>query len=674
VRARCLGIILVFGGAALAQDAAPKPLPERIREANARATRALAARAENLGLTGKAQPSKQGQAPPFAERTLLALALARAGGRDERAVAKDLLDRWWADARADRLGASANYELALGVSALEGLSLERLDDDQAHPTTVSRWEAAPIASDVLEKLAIATSVLLESRVVTASGKGCAWGYKVAPFPDRPRRSDPDAALPEGLRSNVFDHSNTQFSVLALHDAARAGIDIPREIAHAIGEHYATRGFEMIDEGRPLRWSYSQDGVASYPMTFGALSALAVARELGVPDRRQRTATKRGLTGMETHARALAAGPVRGLAYELYSLEKAFDLLDPGELDGTDWFSPLAENVLAAQDADGLWDGSAGYGTADSAFFVLFLARATVSRERVVDRRATRADPLPGEVFLPDGSLVDAVALVRAYAEHDSTRTRLAADGAIAALKAEGDGREACLLGPLADLLHASLGPRTQAARWLQDLAGRPLPETEAREGAATEERLEHACVMRDPAPLRSALDAGPLPLRAHAARGLATLGRKDAIGAIASAAGRLAADERLMASSAGGRTARAQADALAALLGVTLPALPARGPVAAPAFRAAIAAAHAAHVSLVEREVSEGLRAREAKDGPRSDRARARLRALGQPALERLVELAGQEEQATLAFGLLRALTGELIPDDLTAWRAFVRS
>src|SRR5579871_1545078 len=55
-------------------------------------------------------------------------------------------------------------------------------------------------------------------------------------------------------------------------------------------------------------------------------------------------------------------------------------------------------------------------------------------------------------------------------------------------------------------------------------------------------------------------------------------------------------------------------------------------------------------------------------------RERAKLKARGKPALLRLLDLAKEPERAHAAFGALRSVSGELIPDDVTAWSVYLES
>src|SRR5205085_8463684 len=109
---------------------------------------------------------------------------------------------------------------------------------------------------------------------------------------------------------------------------------------------------------------------------------------------------------------------------------------------------------------------------------------------------TGSGSAPAEVFIPRlKKTVDAAALVRLCAMAGEPKTAIAdADEAIAALAAEGGGREACLLGPLAELAEKGGAPGTAAHAWLRDLAGK---DTDAETAKAAGERWRSLVAARD---------------------------------------------------------------------------------------------------------------------------------------------------------------------------------
>lgn len=489
-----LALVGASGGVAIGQE---KPLPARIREANLKATKAIAARWSKVK---PGQTTYEGHA-----RTLVALALLRAGGPEERTTAKKLLDEWWLDAVAGRFGDPANpngygtYVVALGISALEAQTLEAIEDDTS---TLTRYKKTPVPEDLKKRLEIATKALLDSSFSEAAG----WGYQVRPFGKDGR----------GGGSTSCDLSNTQFAALALHDAARGGVKIPAETVDALVEYMLPSDDEAknedaakgVAEPRKLRWSYITTGSVrpSNAMTFAALSMLAIARSLGAKDARVEPTITRGLVDVNKLVRTL--GPAVegehgwGSAYLLYSLEKALDLLEIELLDGKDWFAPIAERVLKAQGAKGLWgDGD----LIDSCLYVLFLQRASFGASRLGARTVVRATPES-----------DALGALRSFGDTPNATTRANAEAMLARLAASKDGREALALSSLVELSKKG-ATREVANKALRELCGK---EPSGDELKVSIERLDK---LRGPAPeaadLRAAFEKTTLlPVRAYAAQ------------------------------------------------------------------------------------------------------------------------------------------------------------
>jgi hypothetical protein len=576
------GFGLIVSFSALAED--EKPLPLRTREAVRKATKAIA----------KAEPKKG----IHDTRTLMALALLRGGGPDERKVARKLLDSWWEEAVKDEniLDTSGNYELSLFIMALEGTSLVHVDDPEG-TQEAPRFRVRAIAKSDKERLEKATRALLAGRVKTFEGKGCAWSYLAAPLDETTRDGSSIKGLIKKGMGDEFDNSNTQFSVLALHEAARSGVAIPKDVVEAIARHFLGCAMEAKDVGRrrrdkdatptggedALRWGYREKDFRE-SMHFAGLSSLGIARELGFTEDSVQKAIKRGLVGIGPMiARDKSEKGGMGDSYLLYSIEKALDILEVETVDGKPWFPPLAESVLKDQGASGLWDED----LIDSCFYVLFLTRGTLSKNRLIQTKG--GDGSAGDVFLPKAKkTVNAVALLEAFRQTANEANKKAADEAVFALAAEGHGGDACLLRPLATLL-ADKGARADAAaRWVREVSGQSLAKDKVEAAASAFEGLEEAC---DLVALRSVLAKEALPLRAYAASELAALQDKKGVADLAAACDGLASDATLLPTNAGARCARSFADALTGILVATLPDLPAKGSVPADKLKAVAQAA-----------------------------------------------------------------------------------
>jgi hypothetical protein len=488
IRRGVLAALLIAAATGSAED---KPLATRIREANLKATKAIATKWNTIK---PGAYTYEGHA-----RTLVALTLLRAGGPEERAAAKKLLDEWWLDAVAGRFGDTScpdnygTYVVSLGISALEGLSLERMatDDD----STLTRFTKTPVAPENKKRLEIATEALASSAVVLGE-KERAFGYHALHLAPGGTRDGNRAAL------GGYDNSNTQFAALAFHDAARAGIKAPDELVDGLVEHFADE-----EEGSgQLRWKYHHDvKEAKASMTFAGLSSLAIARSLGSKDARLGPAIQRGLDGAVNLARTCGPGTESehgwGNAYTLYSLEKALDLLEVEAIEGKDWFAPIAERVLKLQQKNGLWeDGD----LIDSCFYVLFLVRATIPESRL-------GPPRTVVKVAADG---DALVALKGFSETPNATTRAALEAACSKLAAQKNGDEALLLATLAEL--ARKGPTREVAKHLLlDICGKDPSQDELALAAERLEKLRGAPTVAD---FRAALEKTTLlPVRSFAA-------------------------------------------------------------------------------------------------------------------------------------------------------------
>lgn len=184
-----------------------------------------------------------------------------------------------------------------------------------------------------------------------------------------------------LDAGAGDNSNTQFALLGLHEAAKAGAKVPREIWVRAVQYY--HGAQGQDGG----WGY----VAGQP-SYGSMTAAGVA-SLFITGEQQRVAGpkifKNGAypsCGRYLQNTALTAGmnwltknfsvtvnPGKGatwLYYYLYGLERTGMIAGQQNFGKHDWYREGAAFLVADQRADGSW-GGASY---ETAFCVLFLAK------------------------------------------------------------------------------------------------------------------------------------------------------------------------------------------------------------------------------------------------------------------------------------------------------------
>ncbi|MBM4079030.1 MAG: DUF4159 domain-containing protein [Planctomycetes bacterium] len=177
-----------------------------------------------------------------------------------------------------------------------------------------------------------------------------------------------------LRGRSYDNSNTQFGVLGLHAAARAGVAIPKEVWEKIEDHF--RSTQNRDGG----WGYhgGRQADASYgSMTCAGLGSLFIC------DGRLHYETD--VCGKYIEDKAIAAGlnwlgkfftvtenPGKKTSwhyYYLYGIERVGVIAAMKYIGGHDWYREGAEQILRRQSRDGSW-----YSVVDTAFALLFLGK------------------------------------------------------------------------------------------------------------------------------------------------------------------------------------------------------------------------------------------------------------------------------------------------------------
>ncbi|MBI4617511.1 MAG: terpene cyclase/mutase family protein [Planctomycetes bacterium] len=211
----------------------------------------------------------------------------------------------------------------------------------------------------------------------------------------------------------YDHSNTQYAVLALKSATRCGIEVPLDVWTKTIDHFAGAqdpdgpavGLdrtldapggdarydgprEYVREARARGWAYTKGGSSYGSMTSAgvgcqvlALSGLIDAGRLDRANRAKAEVSIRdGLAWLGRHYSVLD-NPKYGQSwyyYYLYGLERALILSRTRTLSGRDWYRDGARVLVKLQGGDGSWPVQAGTtGTVDNAAFaLLFLKRAT----------------------------------------------------------------------------------------------------------------------------------------------------------------------------------------------------------------------------------------------------------------------------------------------------------
>ncbi|MBN2584129.1 MAG: DUF4159 domain-containing protein [Planctomycetes bacterium] len=201
--------------------------------------------------------------------------------------------------------------------------------------------------------------------------------------------------------NVHDHSNTQYGVLGLRDAAIRGIEIPPNYWQAIEDNMLSC---QADNGG---WGYymaAKDNAShTYgAMTVGCLANVYIAEEMlqlyvegdyngrstkGCGQRKQPEAIDRALAWMDRNLPVdfgLKQGgdpqtwPTTGNhgmgRYYLYALERCASACGRKSFGGVNWFEEGAKLLLRQQDADGGWKASYFGNDIHTSWALLFLSK------------------------------------------------------------------------------------------------------------------------------------------------------------------------------------------------------------------------------------------------------------------------------------------------------------
>ena len=173
-----------------------------------------------------------------------------------------------------------------------------------------------------------------------------------------------------------DLSNTQFAVLALSEAQRAGARVPIEVWQKVDRHF--RVTQLPGGG----WGYTYqdpDPEEAYgSMTAAAVASLYLVADRLVPQESADTAADRQAAierGVEwiTRRYSISANPGRGLAWYyfwLYSLERVGVVSGQRTFGSHDWFREGTALLVNGQRPDGSWTDRLYH----DALCLLFLAK------------------------------------------------------------------------------------------------------------------------------------------------------------------------------------------------------------------------------------------------------------------------------------------------------------
>ncbi len=171
----------------------------------------------------------------------------------------------------------------------------------------------------------------------------------------------------------YDHSNTQYGVLGLWEAAKRDIPVSGNFWPNVIKHWIEA---QTDDGG---WAYKASDGGSYgSMTCAGLTAMLVAqqeqyRQLNKAEARTAASINKGIAWMDKNFDA-ARNPRKGgwHMYYLYGVERVALGSGAKDFGGKDWYSAGAQVILKD-----LRDGAIGKSAVDTAFALLFLSRGRV---------------------------------------------------------------------------------------------------------------------------------------------------------------------------------------------------------------------------------------------------------------------------------------------------------
>ncbi len=181
-----------------------------------------------------------------------------------------------------------------------------------------------------------------------------------------------------------DNSNTQYAILALREAWRAGFKAPAEVWAKNAAYWRksvnrTGGWGYGPRGTTKHeFSMTTAGVATLAICIEALSGNEVTKKVKTEDRIVRGMKRLGEL-------LLDGGYTNKELYAFYGVERACILTGVKQFDDFDWYAEGAAIIVRRQKENGAWGDPAargvqtgrGYGEAiDTAYALLFLKRAT----------------------------------------------------------------------------------------------------------------------------------------------------------------------------------------------------------------------------------------------------------------------------------------------------------
>ena len=195
--------------------------------------------------------------------------------------------------------------------------------------------------------------------------------------------------PGGIQGMGSDLSNSQFSILALYEAERAGARVNDATWRAALRYWSQTqnsdggwGYTPLQGGGSdtTTGSMTSAGIASLIVTSGVFEKGGAIVEgdhircFQKPDSKSSEQIIRGIDWLEKNF-SVSTNPRSGafLLYYLYALERVGRMTNQRFIGRHDWYRAGTEKILTLQDLNGQWR-MGGYEISDTAFALLFLSK------------------------------------------------------------------------------------------------------------------------------------------------------------------------------------------------------------------------------------------------------------------------------------------------------------
>jgi hypothetical protein len=278
-------------------------------------------------------------------------------------------------------------------------ALQQIEKTAHQSTYVVSLKALALASADPKKYREAIQACADW-LVAIQNAGGGWGYGRVPAAPLSGEGAAGLVKNEAALKRAYerpDLSNTQFAILALSEAERAGAKVPPDVWRKADRYVRTSqlpggGWGYVYHDADPEEAYGSMTAAAVASVFLCADRLARQDEPAETTRERLTSAQMGLVWIADHY-TLKENPARGLAWYyfwLYAVERAGVTSGWRQFGDHDWFREGAAMLVDGQRADGAWTDR----PYENALCLLFLAKGykPVLVQRLVWEGPWRKDP------------------------------------------------------------------------------------------------------------------------------------------------------------------------------------------------------------------------------------------------------------------------------------------